>query len=225
MTQKPVTEDIAVVIGHSDAQLAARWRAGFEEAFPPILCSSVDLGEAAGAVKKSLPDVALLEAYENGTRNCFSIAAEIARAAPRTRMLLVCEACNNHLLLGMIRSGMCGYLLTSSEPALRERAVRAVQRGEDWYGRSALLEALLSQVGPSATFQSQEIRLTPREQEILLLADKGMSNKHIGKYLAISDFTVKTHLHRIYSKLHLSGRGEVRQAHLLHTLHRDASAT
>jgi DNA-binding NarL/FixJ family response regulator len=48
--------------------------------------------------------------------------------------------------------------------------------------------------------------LTPREQQIARLVAEGLSNKHIGRRMGISEGTVKIHLHNIYNKLDVSNR-------------------
>jgi two-component system, NarL family, nitrate/nitrite response regulator NarL len=49
--------------------------------------------------------------------------------------------------------------------------------------------------------------LTSREREVVLaLAAGGLSNKHIGRQLNLSEGTVKIHLHNIYSKLGINNR-------------------
>jgi two-component system, NarL family, nitrate/nitrite response regulator NarL len=50
--------------------------------------------------------------------------------------------------------------------------------------------------------------LTLREHEILTLAEEGRSNKEIARRLAISDATVKNHMHNILQKLQVSRRGQ-----------------
>lgn len=45
------------------------------------------------------------------------------------------------------------------------------------------------------------LRLTRRENEILLLRAKALSRKDIAMLLGISESTVKTHLSRIYRKM------------------------
>jgi DNA-binding NarL/FixJ family response regulator len=50
--------------------------------------------------------------------------------------------------------------------------------------------------------------LTAREGEILALAETGRSNKEIARRLAISDATVKNHMHNIIQKLGVSRRSE-----------------
>ncbi len=48
--------------------------------------------------------------------------------------------------------------------------------------------------------------LTPRELEILRLIDEGMSNREIAERLFVSVGTIKTHTHRAYAKLDVTGR-------------------
>ena len=55
---------------------------------------------------------------------------------------------------------------------------------------------------------SQLIRLTPRETEVLRLLDQGLSNKEIAHSLCIELATVKNHVHHILEKLSVHRRGE-----------------
>jgi DNA-binding NarL/FixJ family response regulator len=51
--------------------------------------------------------------------------------------------------------------------------------------------------------------LTGREGEIVKLLQEGSSNKEIAAQLAISDNTVKVHLHNIYTKLKINRRHKI----------------
>jgi two-component system, NarL family, nitrate/nitrite response regulator NarL len=48
--------------------------------------------------------------------------------------------------------------------------------------------------------------LTSREREIVFALADGLSNKHVGHRLNISEGTVKVHLHNIYGKLGVKNR-------------------
>ena len=51
-------------------------------------------------------------------------------------------------------------------------------------------------------------QLTIREEEILRLVSRGMSNASIAENLVVSENTVKTHIKNILSKLHMKNRSE-----------------
>jgi two-component system response regulator DegU len=50
--------------------------------------------------------------------------------------------------------------------------------------------------------------LSPREMEIIRLIAQGLSNRDIGKRLALSEKTVKNHVSHIFSKLHITTRSQ-----------------
>jgi two-component system nitrate/nitrite response regulator NarL len=54
-----------------------------------------------------------------------------------------------------------------------------------------------------------QVRLSPREREIVNLVAQGLPNKTIASVLEISPWTVATHLRRIFVKLGVSSRAEM----------------
>jgi two-component system, NarL family, response regulator LiaR len=52
----------------------------------------------------------------------------------------------------------------------------------------------------------EELRITPREHEILGLIAEGLSNREIGERLCVSENTVKTHASRLFDKLGVNRR-------------------
>jgi len=52
------------------------------------------------------------------------------------------------------------------------------------------------------------IGLTPREQQVLAMTARGLTNQQIAVGLAVSIHAVKFHLATIYRKLHVSNRTE-----------------
>lgn len=53
--------------------------------------------------------------------------------------------------------------------------------------------------------QNQE-PLTQREQEVLALVARGLTNKEIADHLVLSEYTVQNHLSNIFGKLGVSSR-------------------
>jgi DNA-binding NarL/FixJ family response regulator len=52
------------------------------------------------------------------------------------------------------------------------------------------------------------INLTSREEEVLVLLSRGFSNKEIADQMSVSIETVRSHLKRIYEKMHVRSRTE-----------------
>jgi len=61
---------------------------------------------------------------------------------------------------------------------------------------------------PETISRPPESALTPREREIMVLLDQGISNKEIARRLGIQLSTVKNHVHHILEKLHADRRGQ-----------------
>ena len=62
--------------------------------------------------------------------------------------------------------------------------------------------------GGSMAVKRRPEDLTPREQEILQLLMKGFSYKMIAAELTVSIETIRTHIKRIYEKLHVHSASE-----------------
>lgn len=58
-------------------------------------------------------------------------------------------------------------------------------------------------------------RLTRREQEVVLLIVRGLSNKEVARELGLSDGTVKLHVHRIFQKTGVRNRYSLMQMGLM----------
>lgn len=197
---------IRLLVGYIDEELGRKILIDVEQQSPAgIECSTVHLELAVAAAAAMRPDVLLLERSRD-SKAALGVLDAVNAISPGTRTLLLCESCSQRLIIDCIRLGASGCLARSSAPALLVKAVRAAFRGETWYGRAALLQALRSQVCSIPALRVDDTSLTRREDEILHLIGAGLSNKEIGRRLEISDKTVKTHLHHIYVKLNLSGR-------------------
>jgi len=182
------------------------------------LVAAVDgcIGDAtnlAGAVQQAAagqPDVLILEYTDAAPEFAWHVLAQLAHLSATTRSLLLCDTYTPRSIVGFIQRGASGCMLATTELSLCAKAVRVVQRGESWFGRRELLEALRSQLDADPLVSSNVLEeqqlLTEREREILRLVGGAMSNREIARQLNISDQTVKTHLHHIYVKLEKSGR-------------------
>jgi two-component system response regulator DevR len=175
-----------------------------------IASDFTDIGNALPCAVVIRPDVLLLEHSTGEEENSWLLVSGLNRVSPNTRLLLLCDVYTHLMIIGFIQRGVSGCLLRSSDPATLAKAISTVHRGDTWFGRTELLQAVKSQITPESAptinpIEYQEL-LTAREREVLALIGNAMTNKEIAKQLKISDKTVKTHLHHIYVKLQRSGR-------------------
>jgi two-component system nitrate/nitrite response regulator NarL len=62
------------------------------------------------------------------------------------------------------------------------------------------------QSGSILQLMETHAKLTAREQAVVQLAARGLSNKTIAIELGLFEGTVKTHMHSIFRKLHITTR-------------------
>jgi DNA-binding NarL/FixJ family response regulator len=177
-----------------------------------IAGEATDRDRVLSRAASTQPGVLLLEHSLTEEEKSWQLLARLRELSASTRVLLLCDAYTHLKVIGFLQRGVDGCLLKTNKPELQARAVIAVHGGETWFGRTALLQALRSQIASEPTIiatapagEENEL-LTQREREILGLIGNALTNKEIARRLKISDNTVKTHLHRIYVKLHQSGR-------------------
>lgn len=110
-----------------------------------------------------------------------------------------------------VRAGVAGYLLSEASAAELVEAVRAVARGEA-VCPPRLCRALFRWVAHQAAVPNPQLQarhgLTRREQQLLPLLARGLTNKEIANQLCLAEQTVKNHVHRILRKLGSSNRLE-----------------
>jgi DNA-binding NarL/FixJ family response regulator len=58
-------------------------------------------------------------------------------------------------------------------------------------------------------------KLSKRQKQLLILLDKGLSNRDIAEELKISEHTVKVHLWRLFRRLNVKSRSQA--SHLART--------
>jgi DNA-binding CsgD family transcriptional regulator len=146
---------------------------------------------------------------------------------------LVTEARGELALLNRDRAGLLEQAIRLVEMGLHRRAWRLAEaatsalpgRDQDYAGAVALVGRLRSALGlPAPSLASPT--LTVRETEVAALAATGLPNREIATRLVVSARTVESHLARVYRKLGVGSRRELRAHWFSHTVEGSpASAT
>ncbi|EEK42095.1 response regulator [Bacillus paranthracis] len=164
--------------------------------------------EALMKVGETNPDVVLMDLYMpemDGVEATVCIKKEY----PDVKVIVLTSFSDQAHVLPALRAGASGYILKDVEPDQLVEAIRSAYKGNIQL-HPDIANALLSQTLPVEEKEEepsiQVDVLTARENEVLQLLAKGMSNKEIASVLVITEKTVKAHVSSILSKLNLSDR-------------------
>jgi DNA-binding NarL/FixJ family response regulator len=147
------------------------------------------------------PDVLLLS-FEHGSDEVCNAIATAKAAVPSAKICLL--SCHTHpeRLPRVLAAGASGYAIKDVAPGELVRALRAIARGSI-YVDPRLIDAPRK---PSTRHATHLNALSERETEIVKLIAEGCSNREISAQLGLSEKTIKNHISRIFSKLHITAR-------------------
>lgn len=164
------------------------------------------LAQARDVIQACNPDVIVLDVSLDGV--C-SFMRELRASSQRPRIVALAVRDDLVSILDFANAGADGFV---SADACVSELVEAI-------GRAAAGELLCSPrmaaqllqraaLGASIAPQPSAASLTSREQQVLALLRRGLSNKEIGATLHIAEATVKNHVHHVLEKLQVTTRSK-----------------
>jgi DNA-binding NarL/FixJ family response regulator len=126
---------------------------------------------------------------------------------PEVQILMLTVFEDDELVFDSLTAGATGYLLKRTPPAEILEAIAEVRRGGSPMS-SYIARKVVQSFQRSRQAPGDHLPLSEREREILGRLAKGFRYKEIAEALGISLDTVRTHLRRIYEKLHVHSRTE-----------------
>ncbi|HTB82311.1 MAG TPA: response regulator transcription factor [Candidatus Sulfotelmatobacter sp.] len=171
------------------------------------LLSAYESGEdAVRRMPAEKPQVALVDIHLPGMSG-IDCTAKLKAALPELQVLMLTAYEDSDKIFNSLRAGASGYLLKRMVPTELIQAIEQVRLGGSPMSMRVARKVVdhFHQIRQPA---SDMEKLSKREQEILTLLAKGYLYRQIGDALGISLGTVRTHLQRIYEKLHVQTRTE-----------------
>jgi len=166
-----------------------------------------EAGDGEEAVVKSKvlqPDVILMDLVMPNMDGVEAIS-QITTQQEKVHIIALTSFATDDKIFPAIISGAMGYILKDSEPEELVKAIRKVYLGEPTLDPS-IARKVLQEISHPPKGQPTPDPLTEREEEVLRLVAKGLSNQEIAKQLVIAEVTVRTHVSNILSKLHIANR-------------------
>jgi two-component system, NarL family, nitrate/nitrite response regulator NarL len=160
------------------------------------------------ALADTQPDVLVLDLRMPG-RSGLDVLRTIAAHKVPCRTVLLTAAITDNDIVDAVRLGVNGIIMKESAPDELVECVRRVAGGEQSIDQDALAKAFGRVLRREAATREAGHTLTPREIELVKMVAQGLRNRAIAERLAISEGTVKIHLHNVYEKLGIDGRLEL----------------
>ncbi|MET7392778.1 response regulator transcription factor [Dactylosporangium sp. NPDC005572] len=162
-----------------------------------VVAQAADGRAAVGAALAHRPDVAVVD-LEMPALDGLQVTAELARTLPGCAVVILTGRGRPAHLPRALAAGAKGFLPKGSPGGALADVIRRVHGGDRYVDPSLAADALAAPPCP----------LTPRELELLRLAEPGTPVAAIARRTHLSSGTVRNHLTAIVQKLGVSGRAE-----------------
>ena len=163
-----------------------------------VVAQATDGRQAVDLWRKHRPTVALVD-LRMPVLDGVGAIDEIRQEDDSPQIVVLTTYDSDNDIYRAIKAGTKGYLLKDARREELLDCIRKVSSGATCIPQE-LMQKLITGI--------QREPLTEREIEVLQLLAHGKCNKEIGAKLFISEFTVKGHLHNLFTKLNVLSRTE-----------------
>jgi DNA-binding NarL/FixJ family response regulator len=204
---------IRVAIADDHALVRAGFRALIEaEPGLEVVGEAAD-GQAAVQLARTIrPDVFLMDIRMPGTDGVAATSEITSQeaAGQQARVLILTTFDLDEYVYAALRAGASGFLLKDTPPAELLAAIRIIAAGDALLAPS-VTRKLIREFARNAPVSGRPPldMLTDREQDVLALVARGLSNTEIATELFITLATVKTHVSRLLAKLSARDRAQL----------------
>lgn len=169
-------------------------------AFSPLV-----LDEITGAA----PDVLLMDSFTIAVPH-LKFIREVQHRVQRIKVVMIGMDGEEQSFLQAVREGAVGYVLEDAPSLEIIGAVQAVVKGQAVCPPelcSSLFHHVATRWNQTPSFKVKcNLGLTNREQQLVFLLGRGLSNKEIATQLQLAEQTVRNHVHHMLRKLRASDR-------------------
>lgn len=174
---------------------------GFE-----VLASFKNCNNVLVEITTYKPDVILMDIDMPGTNGIEGLK-QIRRIDNEVKILMLTVFDDNKNIFEAISNGANGYVLKKTPPAkLLEYVQEANSGGAPM--TSSIATQVLKMFASLNNSKGEDYNLSEREKQVLYLLVNGYSYKMISAEMFIAIDTVRSHIKKIYDKLHVNSKSE-----------------
>jgi DNA-binding NarL/FixJ family response regulator len=185
--------------------------AGRADVVIDIVGEAVDVESAVEGIRRTAPDVVLLDVHLPGGGGRAVIESVRARQPGVVFLALsVSDAAED--VIAVIRAGARGYVTKTISSDDLAAALLRVRDGDAVFSprlAGFVLDAFAGDLPAGFGVDPELDQITPREREVLRLLARGYTYKEIARRLEVSIKTVESHASSVLRKLQLSSRYEL----------------
>lgn len=167
---------------------------------------------AVEQIASANPDVLLLDSFTPELSR-LDFIREVQATVPDLKVVMIGMESDEQTFLLAVRAGAVGYILKEASAQEVVTGVRAAAIGEAVCPPQlclCLFRYVARQSAQVPSFQVKiQLGLTNREQQLVFLIGRGLTNKEIATQLNLSEQTVRNHVHHMLRKLGATHRMQV----------------
>jgi DNA-binding NarL/FixJ family response regulator len=188
----PLREGLSMLLNGSE---------GFE-----VVAAFKNCNNVVAEVEALQPDVVLMDIDMPGTNGIDGLKL-IRQKNADVKVLMLTVFDDNKNVFDAIRNGANGYLLKKTPPAKLLEYIQEAHSGGAPMSSSVATQ-VLKMFSEANTPSGDDYHLSEREKQVLQLLVNGYSYKMIASEMYISIDTVRSHIKKIYEKLHVNSKSE-----------------
>jgi DNA-binding NarL/FixJ family response regulator len=199
-----MTVEISVVVVDDEPLIRSGLRAIINaEPDLTVIGEAADGAEVLAVVRRTRPDVVLMDVRMPAVDGIRATRLLLDGLDPAPRVLVVTTFENDDYVYDALRAGASGFLLKRTPPDDIVQAIRTVVGSDSLLFPEAIRALALAHVREQELQPTglDHAQLTEREQEVLRLMARGLSNAEIAGELVLGVQTVKTHVANTLAKL------------------------
>lgn len=176
-----------------------------------VVADAANGREAVRLTESLKPDVVVMD-FSMPDLNGLEATRQIKQRVPESRVLILTRHADLEYVKSILQAGASGYLVKKSAVVELVMAIQTVHRGDIYLDSSISHHVFDGHLNPAAgESDSQEIKLTARQREVLQLIAEGHPNREIASRLNISVKTVENHRANILKSLDLHSTADLTQ--------------
>jgi DNA-binding NarL/FixJ family response regulator len=206
-TEPPRKRAIKVALVEDQPKVRASWT-NLINSFSDFtcVCACATGEEALRIIPPEQPDVVLMDLFLPRMSG-IECTVRLKALLPQTQIIILTAMNDEELVFLALEAGADGYLLKRMEPAeLRTALLEVLGGGAPM--TSEIARRVIESFRKKTPIRDESVRLSLREEQILVLLSQGYSNKTIADKLGLSIDTVCGHLKLVFKKLHVGSRTE-----------------